>query len=81
MPLRWLGRTVFSMGVVGWPWLRPRRRSIVQNHDRLTQIRSMFVDDKDGVYALFLAMADVDLEATFGGRRDLRCAVYSVCHA
>ena len=23
MPLRWLGRTVLGMGVVGWPLLRP----------------------------------------------------------
>ena len=27
MPLRWLGRTVFSMGVVAWPLLRPVRMS------------------------------------------------------
>ena len=27
MPLRWLGRATFSIGVVGWPCLRPRRES------------------------------------------------------
>lgn len=27
MPLRWLGRAAFSIGVVGWPCLRPRRVS------------------------------------------------------
>jgi hypothetical protein len=27
MPLRWLGRATFSIGVVGWPCLRPRRLS------------------------------------------------------
>lgn len=29
MPLRWLGRTAWAMGVVGWPLLRPWRRSSV----------------------------------------------------
>ena len=27
VPLRWLGRTVLAMGVVGWPLLRPTRVS------------------------------------------------------
>lgn len=29
MPLRWLGRTAWAMGVVGWPLLRPWRRSSI----------------------------------------------------